>query len=57
MEKKGKMSYAAQDAWVFSGTVRENITFGLPYRRIWYEKVIEACALSKVNDVLDIIRV
>jgi len=24
----GKVSYASQEAWVFSGTVKENILFG-----------------------------
>lgn len=34
---------------MFSGTVRENILFGQPYRKKWYNKVVKACALNKVN--------
>ena len=48
MEVNGRVSYASQDAWVFSGTLRENIIFGLPYKQPWYNTVIEACALDKV---------
>ena len=44
----GKVSYASQEPWVFSGTLRENILFGLPYKAEWYQKVIEACSLDKV---------
>ena len=48
VEVNGRVSYASQDPWVFSGTLRENILFGLPYKPIWYNAVLEACALDKV---------
>ena len=44
----GKVSYASQEPWVSSGTLRENVLFGLPYKPEWYQKVIEACSLDKV---------
>ena len=44
---KGTIGYASQEPWIFSATVRENITFGLPYQSEWYDKVIECCALDK----------
>ena len=34
-----------QSAWVFSGTIRENVLFGEPYNEEWYTKVLETCAL------------
>lgn len=39
------LSYAAQEAWVFGSTVRQNIIFGQPYDRQRYQKVVKACAL------------
>ena len=48
---EGKVSYASQDAWVFSATLRENILFGQAYKPAWYNSVIEACALDKVSQL------
>ena len=45
----GKLSYASQEVWVFSATLRENILFGQPFKPAWYNRVIEACALDKVK--------
>ena len=50
---EGKVSYASQDAWVFSATLRENVLFGQPYKPDWYDSVIEACALDKVSYVIN----
>ena len=50
VEVLGSLSYANQEAWVFSGTVRENILFGQPYEPHWYNFVVEACALDTVSD-------
>ena len=49
---EGTVGYACQDPWIFSATVRENITFGLPYQLAWYNRVIECCALEKDFDIL-----
>ena len=37
--------YVPQVAWVFSGTLRENILFGQPYDEHRYTRVIKACSL------------
>ncbi|XP_043261450.1 uncharacterized protein LOC122402590 [Colletes gigas] len=42
-----KISYASQEPWLFSGTVRENILFGQPFNRDRYVAVTKACALTK----------
>ncbi|KAE8378325.1 P-loop containing nucleoside triphosphate hydrolase protein [Aspergillus bertholletiae] len=34
-----------QAPWILSGTVQDNILFGMPMRQSWYDKIIEACAL------------
>ena len=41
----GRVAYGSQVPWVFSGTVRQNITFGLPYDEQRYRDTIEACQL------------
>ncbi|XP_049772356.1 ATP-binding cassette sub-family C member 4-like [Schistocerca cancellata] len=48
----GKVSYASQEPWVFVGTVRQNILFGQPYDHKKYQRVVEACALSRDFELL-----
>ena len=36
-----------QIAWIFTGTIRENILFGQPYDEPKYTRIIEACALTE----------
>ncbi|ODN02105.1 Multidrug resistance-associated protein 4 [Orchesella cincta] len=43
----GKLAYTCQEPWIFSGSVRDNILFGLDYEYDRYHRVIQACALSK----------
>lgn len=43
----GKISYAAQEPWVFEGTIRDNIVFVEDYNERRYKKVIKACALER----------
>ena len=44
---QGSVVYLPQSAWVFSGTIRENILFGQPYEEFKYERIVEACALKE----------
>ena len=44
---QGKMAYVPQLPWVFSGTIRENILFGLPFNQEKFQRVIEVCGLTK----------
>lgn len=46
---QGSVAYASQQAWVFSASVRQNITFGQPFDAVKYKRVIEAAALVKVS--------
>jgi len=46
----GTIAYVSQTAWVFSGTLRENVLFGEPYDKKKYAEVIKACALTEDID-------
>ena len=43
----GKIAYVSQTPWVYSGTVRENIVFGMPFVEEKYNKIIEVCDLGR----------
>ena len=43
----GTLAYVSENPWVFSGTVRENILFYLPYNEKLYHEVIRACQLER----------
>ena len=47
MERKGKMAFVGQSPWVFSGTLRDNITFHRPFDATKFQTTVEACALRK----------
>ncbi|OWF39710.1 multidrug resistance-associated protein 5-like [Mizuhopecten yessoensis] len=48
----GSVAYAAQQAWIFNGTLKDNIVFGQPYDADWYKQVIYACGLEPDLDLL-----
>ena len=52
MDVYGSISYASQEPWIFSGTIKENILFGESFNKIWFNKVIECCSLVKVNNYI-----
>ncbi|XP_017758049.1 PREDICTED: multidrug resistance-associated protein 4-like [Eufriesea mexicana] len=47
IQVNGSVSYASQEAWLFSGTVRNNILFGQFYDKKKYDEVVRTCALTK----------
>ncbi|KAH8263594.1 hypothetical protein KR044_011336 [Drosophila immigrans] len=49
----GRISYAAQEPWLFSASVRENILFGLPLDKQRYRTVVKMCALERDFELLD----
>ncbi|XP_060065904.1 ATP-binding cassette sub-family C member 5-like [Ylistrum balloti] len=49
---RGNVAYAAQQAWIFSGTLQENILFGKRYDPDWYKQVVYACGLEPDLDML-----
>nr|XP_044248878.1 probable multidrug resistance-associated protein lethal(2)03659 [Drosophila takahashii] len=48
----GSMSYASQEPWLFSGTVRQNILFGQPMDHQRYAEVVKNCALERDFELL-----
>ncbi|XP_060068252.1 ATP-binding cassette sub-family C member 5-like [Ylistrum balloti] len=48
----GTVAYAAQQAWIFNATLRENILFGRAYQQEWYTTVLQACCLSPDISIL-----
>nr|ADH16744.1 ABC transporter family C protein ABCC2 [Heliothis subflexa] len=45
LDVSGRLSYACQESWLFPGTVRENILFGLDYEPTKYKEVCKVCSL------------
>ena len=43
----GSVSYASQQSWIFTSTVRQNITFGQPMDQPRYDEVVRCTALEK----------
>ena len=46
IEISENLSFLSQKPFLLFATIRENITFGLPYEKERYEKIIRGCALD-----------
>ncbi|KAH7302714.1 hypothetical protein KP509_23G084100 [Ceratopteris richardii] len=47
VQVSGRVAYVAQTAWIQTGSVRDNILFGLPYDETRYRDAVRACALEQ----------
>jgi ATP-binding cassette, subfamily C (CFTR/MRP), member 1 len=45
-------AFCPQYAWIQNATVKENVVFGKEFKKDWYAKVIEACALGPDLEML-----
>ncbi|TNM90473.1 hypothetical protein fugu_002762 [Takifugu bimaculatus] len=48
----GTFAYVSQQAWIFHGTVRENILMGAPLDQAKYNRVVDVCSLRADFDIL-----
>ena len=53
VQVEGTLGYVAQQAWIFSGTVRDNILLGAQYEADWFSEVVEVCALTRDFQLLE----
>ncbi|KAK5648315.1 hypothetical protein RI129_003207 [Pyrocoelia pectoralis] len=44
---QGNVSYASQEAWLFSASVKQNILFCHEYNEVRYKHVLKVCALER----------
>lgn len=44
---RGSYGFCSQTAWIFSGTVKDNIIFGSVYNENRYKRIVEVCALER----------
>lgn len=49
----GTTAYVAQTSWIQSGTIQENILFGLPMNQEKYNEVIKVCCLEKDLEMME----
>ena len=52
IEVKGRVAYVSQQPWVFSASLRQNITFGNKFVKNKYDRILKACALNKASMVV-----
>ena len=50
----GSISYSAQEAWCFSGSIRQNILLGHQIDETRYQQVIEVCGLERDLTLFDL---
>ena len=49
---QGSVAYVAQEAWIQTRTLRDNILFGRELDHDRYDEVLEACALKPDLEIL-----
>jgi ABC-type multidrug transport system fused ATPase/permease subunit len=53
LPKQGGIAYCAQEAWIQSLSIKDNILFGAPYDEARYKKVIYQCGLKRDLSLFD----
>ncbi|XP_043286728.1 probable multidrug resistance-associated protein lethal(2)03659 [Venturia canescens] len=52
IEVNGHIAYASQEAWLFAGSVRQNILFGRKMEQRRYDQVVRVCQLKRDFNLL-----
>lgn len=52
VEMSGNVAYCAQEAWLMTDSLRNNVTFGKPFDQEKYDRVIDVCELTKDLEIL-----
>jgi ATP-binding cassette subfamily C (CFTR/MRP) protein 4 len=52
----GSVFYLSQEPWIYSATIKENITFGREYIDSKFKTILEVCALDQVNTQRNLIK-
>src|SRR5688500_4261279 len=47
------VAFVAQESFLQNASIRDNITFGLPFQKERYNSVIKACALQRDLEILE----
>lgn len=50
VEIQGSVFYVPQEPWIFTGSLRQNITFGRPYNKEKFDKIVKVCCLEQVSN-------
>ena len=53
VRRAGAMAVVPQRAWIFNGTVRDNILFGRPFVPDLYNRTVAVCALQADLDLME----
>lgn len=48
---QGSVFYVPQEPWIFTASLRQNITFGRPYNKEKFDKILQVCCLDQVRAV------
>ena len=48
---QGSIAYVPQTPWIYPGSMIDNIILNSPFEPIWYETVIQACALKDYGHI------
>ena len=49
VDVQGTVFYVAQEPWIFNGSIKQNILFGLPFNQKKFDEVTSLACLDQVS--------